>query len=315
MAGSGADKGDSPVSTGGNIPGSDQPAFSLVTPAGCPIPVLIAAPHAGRAYPACVTAQMRQPRWSALRLEDRHVDRLAAEIARLTGAALLTAHAPRAMLDLNRASDDIDWQMVAGGAPEGLRHSLANRRARSGLGLVPRRLSGLGEIWRQALPRADLEARVDGIHRPYHRALAEALEDMRDRWGAALLLDLHSMPPLKRSHADERQVEFVLGDRFGATCDGTLVSGAFRYLERMGRVTAHNRPYAGGYVLDRHAQPRRGIHALQLEVCRSLYLDSKLEEASARLGPIAALLAGLVRDLAAAVADIGNDRHMPLAAE
>ena len=315
MAGDDAGFGDSPVVTGGSIPGSDFPAFSFIQPAGCPIPVIIAAPHGGREYPESLTEKMRQPEWTALRLEDRYIDLLAADTAAQAGAAFLSAHAPRAMLDLNRASDDLDWQMIEGCTDQGARHSVANRRARSGLGLVPRRLSGLGEIWKGPIPRSELDARIESIHRPYHRMLAQTLEDIRDRWGAALLLDFHSMPPLKRRHLGDRPAEIVLGDRFGSTCDAMLLSAAFRYLGHVGRPAAHNRPYAGGYVLDRHAAPTRGIHALQVEVCRSLYLDSKFEQPTARMGALAKQLAGLVRELARDVADLGMDRRPPLAAE
>ena len=97
---------------------------------------------------------MRQPDYAAVRLEDRHVDLLARQIAAQTGAGLLIAHAPRAMLDLNRAQDDVDWEMIRGGAPLMPRHSHANRRARSGLGLVPRRLPGFGEIWKAGLSKS-----------------------------------------------------------------------------------------------------------------------------------------------------------------
>ena len=123
------------------------------------------------------------------------------------------------------------------------------------------------------------------------------------------------MPPLKPKHVGERPAEFVLGDRFGSTCDGMLVSAAFRYFDRIGRPTAHNRPYAGGYVLDRHAAPTRGIHGLQIEICRSSYLDARFEQPSARMGTVARLLAGLVRELAGEIAEFGRDRGFPLAAE
>ncbi|MCT2559050.1 N-formylglutamate amidohydrolase [Tsuneonella sp. YG55] len=300
--------------SGGCIPGLDTPAYTLRRPPGAPIPVLIAAPHGGRDYAPVLTERMRDAAYSALRLEDRHVDRMADSIAAATGAALLVAHAPRAMLDLNRATDDMDWSMVAGGAPSPTRHSAANRRARSGLGLVPRRLPGLGEIWKSRIDRADLDARVEGIHRPYHAALAAALEDLRDRWGAVLLIDLHSMPPLRARHAGEQPGEFVIGDRFGASCSHRLVARAFDWFEQHGRVAVHNRPYAGGYVLDRHAAPARGIHAMQIEVCRASYLDARLEEPSGRFGGVSRTLAGLVRALAADVSDLGGAR-LPLAAE
>lgn len=300
---------------GGAIPGIDSPAFTLELPRDTPIPVLIAVPHAGRCYPGDVIERMRDPGYSAPRLEDRYADLLAQEIAAATGAALLVAHAPRAMLDLNRACDDMDWSMVSGGAPEKVSHSVLNRRSRSGLGLVPRRLGGLGEIWKRPITRAELDARIAGIHRPYHAKLASALETLRDRWGAALLIDLHSMPPLRPRFPGDRTAEFVLGDRFGASCDPALAAQGLGYFARVERRTAHNRPYAGGYILDRHGAPARGIHAIQVEICRSSYLDARLAEPSARMSTVARLLIGLVRELADMTATLGRGGTLPLAAE
>lgn len=292
-----------------------MPAFSLAVDETAPIPVLVAAPHGGREYPSSLRERMRDGAFAALRLEDRHVDSLAGEVARQTGAALLVAHAPRAMIDLNRASDDMDWSMVAEGPPADARNSLANRRSRSGLGLVPRRLPGLGEIWKERLTRAELCERIEGIHKPYHAALAVTLEHLRDRWGSALLVDLHSMPPLKPRHPGDRPAEFVVGDRFGAACDDRIVAAAFRWLGGQGRPVAHNRPYAGGYVLERHAAPARGIHAIQLEVCRSSYLDTRMDSPSVRMAGVAKLIAGLVRELGAETAALARGKGLPLAAE
>ena len=108
------------ASSGGTVPGLDAaPAFTLTVPPRLRLPVLVAVPHAGRAYPPAVTARMREAELAQLRLEDRHADRLGVAIARETGAALLVAHAPRALLDLNRAEDDVDWDMIEGGRPLG----------------------------------------------------------------------------------------------------------------------------------------------------------------------------------------------------
>lgn len=289
-------------------------AFELHAGRDFALPVLIAAPHGGRAYSSELMANFRHAD-TRRRLEDRHVDTLARAVASETGAAVLIAMAPRAMIDLNRAPDDIDWSMVRGDKPEQLRHSLANRRARSGLGLIPRRLPGLGEIWKQPIERSELDRRLSDVHRPYHQSLAATLERIRDKWGASLLLDLHSMPPLPRRYHDEVAPEFVLGDRFGSSCDGRLVATALNYFGEAERPVAHNRPYSGGYVLDLHGAPRRGLHAIQIEVCRSSYLDSRLMQPSARLQAVAKLIAGLVRRLAADVADIGQSDRPAQAAE
>ena len=300
---------------GGQIPGTTQPAFMLTGTGHNPIPVLIASPHSGRCYPEEVLRALRDPDQARLRLEDRHIDAIARPAADETGARVLLANAPRAMIDLNRSAEDVDWGMIRGAKGKSTRHSLANRRSRNGLGLVPRRVPGMGELWRRALELDELEAWIAGIYTPYHAALGAELERLRDRWGVALLIDLHSMPPLRRTHAHDLPAEFVIGDRFGASCDPGLIDLAIRYFAAHGRRVAHNRPYPGGYVLDRYGQTARGIHALQVEVCRSTYLDARLDQPSARAGAIARLIAGLVRTLGAEAATMGRPGKLAHAAE
>jgi N-formylglutamate amidohydrolase len=292
---------------GGHIPGlssgadGDAVAFEFFAGQPSPIPVLIAVPHAGRSYRPGLLARMRHPESTALRLEDRLADRLGEAVAQAAGASLLIARAPRAMIDLNRAPSDVDWDMLGMASPA---PPQPNARARSGLGLVPRRLPGMGEIWRGRLSRDELDERIDLVHRPYHAALAAELAAIRARWGAALLIDLHSMPSLPRNEG-RAGAEIVLGDRFGATCRGDLVASAFAHFAACGRNAAHNRPYAGGYVLDSHANPRGGIHALQLEIDRATYLDSRGVDLGDGFAGMVCMLVGLVRRLAGEVAVLG----------
>jgi N-formylglutamate amidohydrolase len=312
-----ASRGESPAHgnaaacSGGSVPGLEGvPAYTVWQHDPSPVPVVIAVPHAGRSYPPELVSRMRQPAYSAPRLEDRLVDLIGRAVAERTGAALLVAHAPRAMIDLNRASDDVDWDMVGGGAPDAssaVASPASGRRARSGLGLVPRRLPGLGELWKWPIARHDLAARIEGVHQPYHGALASLLESVRVRWGAVLLIDLHSMPPLS-ARAGEPAAEFVVGDRFGAACDGALVAEAFSALGQARRLAAHNRPYAGGYVLERHARRHGGVHCLQLEIDRRTYLDAALAEPGPGLGETVDVVAMLVQRMAIAVADLGRER-------
>ncbi|WP_421847950.1 N-formylglutamate amidohydrolase [Novosphingobium sp.] len=312
-----ASRGESPAHgnadtfSGGCVPGLEgASAFTVWQHDPSPIPVVIAVPHAGRSYPPDLVSRMRQPAYSTPRLEDRLVDMIGRAVAELTGAALLVAHAPRAMIDLNRSSDDVDWDMVGGRVPDASSApapSASGRRARSGLGLVPRRLPGLGELWKWPIAHDELAARIEGVHQPYHTALGALLEDVRARWGAVLLIDLHSMPPLP-ARAGEAVAEFVVGDRFGAACDGALVAEAFAMLGQARRLAAHNRPYAGGYVLERHARRHAGVHCLQLEIDRRTYLDAALAEPGPGLDETVDLVAALVQRLAIAVADLGRER-------
>jgi N-formylglutamate amidohydrolase len=312
--------GDHLVLTGGRVsPLGNAPAFSFVAPASMPLPVLIAVPHGGRGYFPDLLAGMRMPEMCQLRLEDRHIDKLGEAIACQTNAALLTAHAPRAMLDLNRAETDIDWDMIEGPRlarpPAGNGGAASNHRSRSGLGLIPRRLPGHGEVWRSRLPRAELDRRIADIHQPYHLFLAEQLRLIRDVWGAALLIDLHSMPPLPSVEGEMPAPVMVLGDRFGASCHHSIMTRGLDVLGLQGFLAAQNRPYSGGYVLDRHGAPQNGVHAIQIEVCRSIYLDENLAELSGCAMRIAAQLATLVEELGRHTAALGQARPMLEAAE
>jgi N-formylglutamate amidohydrolase len=304
---------------GGAIPGvAGTAAFRGRAPEPASIPVVLAAPHGGRCYPDAVLAALRAPDHVLLRLEDRLVDHLVEAVARETGAAFVVAQAPRAMIDLNRSVDDLDWDMLAnaprplpprfgsaqarGASPGG--H--AAHRARTGLGLVPRRLPGIGELWKGRLDYADLAQRIELIHQPYHTALASIVERVRQQWGAVLLIDLHSMPPLPAIGGPGAQ--FVIGDRFGTACDGELVGAVFSYMAAARRLVAHNRPYAGGFVLDRHARRTAGIHAVQIEIDRTAYLDAAMAEPGPEFESVVTLLTGMVRQLADDVAGLGRSR-------
>lgn len=310
---------DSAGILGGEIPGEtgkNGPAYRLLAPEHPKIPILIAAPHGGRSYPSAALANMRGGELTRIKLEDRYIDEIAVRIAERTGASLLTALAPRAVIDLNRSSEDVDWEMIAGKARGKAAHVQANHRARQGLGLIPRRLPGLGEIWRQPIETRELEARIKGIHKPYHAALALELERIRDHWGAALLIDLHSMPPLKKRYGLAQVARFVVGDRFGESCALVLSDAVLHFLEHQGLSASHNRPYSGGFVLDKHALRSRGIHALQLEVCRSLYLDDAMcALSSSTATALVDTLVSLVRELAGDVAQLEDTRALAQAAE
>lgn len=308
--------------SGGTVPGLSRPAFTLHRPAALRLPVLIAAPHAGRAYPEALVARMRDPERLPLRLEDRFVDTVARAAAARCGAALLVAHAPRAMIDLNRDPGDLDPGMFAGAdaEKEAMRRTLAQGRspgqaARSqrGLGLFPRRIADLGELWRGPMQPVEAGQRIAAIHQPYHEALAEELAAIRAAWGTVLLIDLHSMPDLPQRHAGVGPATHVLGDRFGASCARVAVEAGLATLDGAGCDVAYNRPYAGGYVLDRHGVPRGGVHAVQLEVARSLYLDTAGDGPGEGVEAQSRIVAGMAGAMAAALA--AQDAEWAQAAE
>jgi N-formylglutamate amidohydrolase len=267
-------------------------------------PVVLSVPHAGRTYSPALLSASRLPLERLETLEDRLVDRLIGE-AVANGASALVALSPRAEIDLNRDEREIDPSSVAPPLPS--RSLLQSARTRGGLGLVPTRISGAGPIWLQRMPAVELARRIAEIHRPYHALLAAMLAEARQRFGVAILLDCHSMPP--RSAGGESSGEIVFGDRHGTSIAADLMGAAVSAARARGYSVARNTPYAGGYITAHHGRPAAGIHAVQLEIDRSLYLDPAMRElgpgfrrAAAMLAAVAAALAGRALEPTQAIA-------------
>jgi N-formylglutamate amidohydrolase len=270
--------------------------FYRIGPERLASPVVLSVPHAGRGYTADLLRAARVPLNVLEALEDRLVDRLVWR-AVAGGATAIVASAPRAEIDLNRDERELDPAMVA--PPPPAASLLSSLRTRGGLGLVPARLAGAGGLWRGRMSRDELNRRVETIHRPYHAALADALSTARRQFGAAILLDCHSMPPRGEGQAG---AAIIFGDRYGATIAPELKSAAIDAARGLGFAVGCNDPYAGGHIVERHGRPAERVHALQLEIDRSLYLDGALREAGAGFDRAARLIAAVSAALAAALA-------------
>lgn len=276
--------------------------FDSFGPAHPRSPVVIAVPHAGRVYDPDWAPLLRLGAAQLRPLEDRCVDALLAPSLWATHHAVV-ARVPRVWIDLNRDPDDLDPLLFrhASGRP-------VSAKARAGLGIVPRVAGGVPDIWRIRPDAAALADRVARVHTPYHAAIAARLAAARARFGAALLIDLHSMPPVRAPSPPH----IVIGDRYGASAPPPIAAALCALVAARGYRVTMNQPYAGGYTLDRHADPARAIYAVQIEVDRSLYLNSQL----AALGPgVRAMQVLLAQILAAMHAQLMPDMSQNLAAE
>lgn len=258
------------------------------------VPVLLSVPHAGRDYPPALLEALRLPPAVLVRLEDRYADMLTRRCIALEYPVIIARRA-RAWIDLNRDEQDVDVEMVQGALRSD--YPPPGAKQRGGLGLLPRRLSGAGELWKRQLTLDEVKHRIMSCHRPYHEAIADVLEQMQRRFGVAILLDLHSMPPI-RGAVSEPLPQFVIGDRFGQSAASRYAELLMTQLQAEGFNVALNHPYAGAYILRRHARPRANIHAIQLEVDRSLYLDSDLRHPGVGIDRISNMISVLVTALA-----------------
>ena len=311
-----------PIRPYSSVPMSDSeapPPFVRIGPARLASPVVLSVPHAGRDYSPALLSAARLPRDLLEALEDRLVDRLVWQ-ATAAGATAFVARAPRAEIDLNRDERELDPQLIAPPLPpSGVVQSV---RTRGGIGLIPSRIAGAGAIWNARIPRDELVRRITTIHRPYHRARDAAIGEARERFGAAILLDCHSMPPradpprdfsargtgeagggtaAKQPSAQRGGGDplVVFGDRHGTAAAPDLFEAAVAAARALGYRTAANAPYAGGYIAGRHGRPERGLHAIQIEICRSAYLDPELRAPGPGFAAACRLVAAVVEALEA----------------
>lgn len=282
-------------------PAQTVPAVDVRRPAVSGSGLVFGLPHSGAYLPAAFVAAARYDAPHLRMTEDAFVDALVGFEA-LEGVWAVRANYSRAYVDVNRHPLELDPRLIRGALPKGaLSQSL---RVRSGYGVIPRCLSGGREIHAQPIAYDEAVQRLEAVHTPYHRALTEVLTEAKSAHGRVTLIDWHSMPSgtLKGAPgaaSSARLADIVLGDLHGEACAPGLTASVRQVFEAHGFRVAHNHPFAGGYTLERYAQPHKGVEALQIELNRGLYMD----EATLTLSPqaermrvaVAAVIDGLKR--------------------
>ncbi|MFI5000823.1 MAG: N-formylglutamate amidohydrolase [Reyranellales bacterium] len=292
---------------------ADHGALDCRLPARQTMPVVVASPHSGALYPAEFLAQAAVPLAALRRAEDAFVDQLFAAAPAL-GMPFLAARFPRSYVDANREPYELDPGMFEGPLPRPLNHRTT--RVAAGLGMIPRVAASGEAIYRGRVPADEIEQRLGTCWRPYHVSLSMLVEQTYSLFGAALLIDAHSMPSSASgigSRERERRVDIVLGDNHGESCAPHLVECAERWLAGKGLRVQRNQPYAGGFTTQRYGRPSLDRHALQIEINRSLYMDEARHEKLPSLADIEQLMAGLLEQIGLQALETLLPR--PLAAE
>ncbi len=252
-----------------------EPPFSILGAASQRVPLIFNSPHSGRNYPSVFVEASRLSAKALRKSEDAYVEELLAS-APEQGAVLMHAHFPRAYLDINREPYELDPLLFNGRLPDFVNSQ--SLRAIGGLGTIARIVNAKEEIYSGPLNLETAFTRIERLYKPYHAALAALLESTRARFGTVFLLDCHSMP----SQQGERGgwPDFVLGDRFGASCAPEITRLVQSFLKNLGYRVQLNKPYAGGYITEYYGKPGHGMHVLQIEVDRSLYMNEETFERS-----------------------------------
>ena len=256
-----------------SAPAAANGVIDVRVPARQTAPLIFCSPHSGTQYDPGFVASSRLDEKNLRRSEDSFVDEIFAG-APESGAPLLRALYPRAYLDPNREPYELDPEMFSEPLPNHVK--TRSDRVRAGFGTIARLVASGAEIYAAKMPYAEAERRIDMLYRPYHRALEGLIEATLRDFGAAFLLDCHSMPsvggPTDRDRGTPR-ADIVLGDRFGASCQPAVIETAERIFLDLGFSVRRNEPYAGAFTTAHYGRPGKRVHAIQIEVNRRLYMN------------------------------------------
>jgi N-formylglutamate deformylase len=262
-----------------------DPPFQVIEPAQCKGPVLFNSPHSGSTYPQAFLVASRLDLATLRRSEDSFVDELIAGVVKC-GFPMMQAHFPRCFVDVNREPYELDPRMFEGRLP-----SFANTRSMrvaGGLGTVARVVGDAQEIYDQRIPVNDALRRIESLYKPYHRVLRRLFTKLHRDFGTAVLIDCHSMPSSAGHKDDRERPEVVLGDRYGTSCVALVAETVEQTLRDLGYSISRNKPYAGGFITEHYGNPAAGLHAIQLEINRALYMDERHYQRSRDFAQLAA---------------------------
>lgn len=245
----------------------------ILSPKEQRIPLVFSSPHSGSDYPPDFIARSRLDPVTLRRSEDSFVDELFSA-APDCGAPLLAALFPRAYVDVNREPYELDSSMFDEALPAFV--NTHSPRIAAGLGTIARVVASGIDIYRSKLSFAEVEQRIQQCYYPYHAALKSLIEQTVARFGYCILIDCHSMPSLSTLSGNQihsNRLDFVLGDHHGESCAPAVTGCAAALLRSCGYQVGLNKPYAGGFITTRYGRPADGVHVLQIEISRDIYMD------------------------------------------
>lgn len=241
------------------------PAYTTVTPDIVTSPIVLASPHSGRLYPKSFLSQTRLTREELRLCEDCYVDQIFTPLTN-TGLPFLHALFPRCFVDVNRS--ETEWPP---NSVPNIPDNQISPRAKAGLGVTPTCIARDLEIYDRPLQAKHIQARLDQLYHPYHKALAQMIKRTKQAVGHAVLLDCHSMPGVLAS--GQKRADIILGDRFGKSCHPETIDILQEKLQALGYEVIRNVPYAGGFITTHYGRPNMGVQAIQIEINKDLYLN------------------------------------------
>lgn len=259
--------------------------------------LVLDSPHSGVVYPpdflyTCETSVLRKA-------EDTHVEKLY-DFAPGLGVHWIEAQFPRSYLDANRNTTELDVSLLDAPWPHPVETDPAVlSKVRLGKGLIWRTTDDGVAIYQRTLSVNEVIRRIEQCWKPYHSAVAGAIDVARVAHGYSIHVNCHSMPAIASSHATnfpgEKHADFVVGDRDGSTASPALSQLVCAHLRALGYSVAYNHPYKGVELVRRYSDPAAQRHSIQLEINRKLYMNEETLALTADFDTLKAHLRSLVK--------------------
>jgi len=246
-------------------------------------PLVLSLPHVGTTIPDELKSNYVD---RAIQVEDTdwHLERLY-DFAKSLGASVLVPAISRYVIDLNRPPDDAPMY------PGASNTELCPTRFFTGDPLY---------VGSAAPDQAEISRRRSTYWQPYHAVLRGELDRVRAKHGHALLWDGHSIRSEIPWLFDGKLPDLNLGTASGASCAASLRESLVAELQSSPQFThAADGRFKGGYITRHYGRPADNIHAVQMEMCQSLYMKESLpfdylEDRAEQVQPLLQRLLGIM---------------------
>ncbi|MGJ5640502.1 N-formylglutamate amidohydrolase [Formosa sp. S-31] len=231
--------------------------FNITEPTNQKVPIIISSPHSGTFFPSDITPAFRSETINNPDDTDWFIDKLY-DFAPELGITLITANYNRWVIDLNRNPESKplynDGRVITG--------------------LVPTtNFNGENLYINETPSQEEIERRIQTYYKPYHNTIERLLQDTKNTFGKALLFDAHSIRKMVPGIQDTAFPDLILGDNDGTSASEEIINTTYKALQAAGRDLTHNHPFKGGHITRSFGNPENNIHALQLEMAKTNYMD------------------------------------------
>ena len=254
-------------------------------------PLIISIPHAGSYYPKEFLKYKSIDIKKLKIMEDFKTDTFIDKI-NLNLADIFIAECSRAVVDLNRSRQSLDYSMF---------NSKINTTPheevlliKSGLGVIPSKCYN-EEIFKSKLPNFYISKMLEKYYDPFHKKLSNRINYLKSKFGVVYLIDIHSTPTLLNNNKNFPDV--IIGDNFGKSSEENFKNNLISHFKNLDLRLSINNPYSGGYITRKYGEKDKNVNVIQIEISKNYYMNEKTFELKENLINVKNIFKRIVKKL------------------